>query len=393
MAQAPGGEGEGAPRKTNNYNKFEGMNSQDGRYGVADNEMFLLENIMRVSPRKLHSVPGPGPIIGQFPPPTSCFPPPQTLTEVAYLGASIDVANPNNCASQMGVFDNTGGEVIYKLTHVNFVDSTTVYKIANGVVTDLGLPAWITGGSIGLCPNYATGESDRPGFVHTHGSFFWDDWNANLQVTISFAGSGTDPNTATRRGFAVFGNFIYCDFATDVGPPNGPCITQHNATTGAWIQKSVAPYDFNVWLTPVSICANASHVFLLFHHNTAPLTPPTIDTILVYNASDLSLVTSFDLSGNTWEAMHMVRDDMIYIIRSAVAPPGPGAYVDIHYVRDILTAPSQVTLCENILLSPGDAVDVGQNFSLYDKIIGGQTFLYYAQSFNSAVHKIGPVLC
>lgn|SRR5262245_62138877 len=49
----------GPPRKTKTYRRFEGMNSQRERYGVSDDEMFYLENIMRVAPKKLHSVPGP----------------------------------------------------------------------------------------------------------------------------------------------------------------------------------------------------------------------------------------------------------------------------------------------------------------------------------------------
>lgn len=60
MAQAPDKEEGAAPRKTTTYNKFEGMESQNERYNVKQNEMFWIENIMRTGPRKLSSVPGPG---------------------------------------------------------------------------------------------------------------------------------------------------------------------------------------------------------------------------------------------------------------------------------------------------------------------------------------------
>lgn len=55
MAQAD----DSAPRKTTTYKRFEGMASQNERYNTKPDEMFWLENIMRVSPKRLHSVPGP----------------------------------------------------------------------------------------------------------------------------------------------------------------------------------------------------------------------------------------------------------------------------------------------------------------------------------------------
>jgi hypothetical protein len=64
---AEGGEDEQSPKKTTTYQRFEGMNSQKSRYGVPDNEMFWLENIMRVAPKKLHSVPGPTAKLATYP--------------------------------------------------------------------------------------------------------------------------------------------------------------------------------------------------------------------------------------------------------------------------------------------------------------------------------------
>ena len=60
-------EAQGPPRKTTTYNEFDGMNSQDGRYGVEKNEFFYLENIMRIADGKLRSVPGPTAIVASFP--------------------------------------------------------------------------------------------------------------------------------------------------------------------------------------------------------------------------------------------------------------------------------------------------------------------------------------
>ena len=63
MAQQDGGES----RKTTTYKEFNGMNSQDARYGVERNEFFFLENIMRVADGKLHSVSGPSTILATYP--------------------------------------------------------------------------------------------------------------------------------------------------------------------------------------------------------------------------------------------------------------------------------------------------------------------------------------
>jgi hypothetical protein len=66
MAQAPD-KPEGAPRKTTTYKEFEGMNSQDARYGCEKSELFFMENVMRVGDGKLKSVPGPSAILATFP--------------------------------------------------------------------------------------------------------------------------------------------------------------------------------------------------------------------------------------------------------------------------------------------------------------------------------------
>lgn len=60
-------EPEGPPRTSKNVNDFVGMNSQDGRWGNEDAEFFWLENVMRVGPGKLKSVPGPSGIVASYP--------------------------------------------------------------------------------------------------------------------------------------------------------------------------------------------------------------------------------------------------------------------------------------------------------------------------------------
>jgi hypothetical protein len=58
---------EEAPRKTTTLKEFSGMNTQDLRFGVEDNEFAWLENIMRVGDGKLHSVPGPTAELARYP--------------------------------------------------------------------------------------------------------------------------------------------------------------------------------------------------------------------------------------------------------------------------------------------------------------------------------------
>src|SRR5215831_1244039 len=52
-------EAQGPPRKTTTYNKYSTMASQNQGEGTKEDEFFWLENIMRVAPHKLHSIPGP----------------------------------------------------------------------------------------------------------------------------------------------------------------------------------------------------------------------------------------------------------------------------------------------------------------------------------------------
>ena len=56
-------EQQGAPRKSTTYKDFQGMNSQDERYGCEDSEFFWLENVMRVGDGKLRSIPGPSAVL------------------------------------------------------------------------------------------------------------------------------------------------------------------------------------------------------------------------------------------------------------------------------------------------------------------------------------------
>lgn len=83
---ADDGQSAGPPRKTTTYNRFSTMASENERYNTKQDEFFWLENIMRVAPHKLHSVPGPGPAT-RFPfiIPGECpdeVPVPQTLNVV-----------------------------------------------------------------------------------------------------------------------------------------------------------------------------------------------------------------------------------------------------------------------------------------------------------------------
>jgi len=58
----------GPERKTTTYKQFSTMNSQDGRFGVEQDEFFYLENIMRVGDSKLRSLSGPTATKAVFPP-------------------------------------------------------------------------------------------------------------------------------------------------------------------------------------------------------------------------------------------------------------------------------------------------------------------------------------
>jgi hypothetical protein len=394
MAQAPQQGGGGAPRQNKTVKQFQGMNTQNRRNAIPEGSFAWLENIQPIGPGNLHSIPGRGTgathlPVTTIPPPTTCFPPAQVLTEVAYLGAQIDIDFGSLCMSMGLVETNSGGETIYELIrHSGTV--TEVFSIINGVVTDLGLPSWIDSATVGICPNYIAGNALEPAFIHGLGGPRYDNYNLSTQVTFDFTGSNST-GSATRTPWAQGGNFVYLGwYANNSNTEMG--IVKMNKTTGAFDSRFDSGYGDGFWVSPISIGVFGNNLYYILKHFNVAFTPPAFQRLFVIDTATMTEITHYDLT-DEWNTMFVIRDDLIYLQRPAVAPPGPGPYVDIHYIKNVLTVPQEVTLCDNILLSTGDAVPIGQNFVLYAGLIGNQTFLYYGQSFNAAIHKIGPIVC
>jgi hypothetical protein len=131
---------EGPPRKTTPFNKFSGMASQNDRYNIKDDEMFWLENIMRTGPRKLSSVPGPGPQISLFGNVSAIFPPIISGANcVEFTGSDQQFVNNNNC----GYFFNLCVPAIYvgvdsggnAYTQVKYKDNATGTAMSGPVLS------------------------------------------------------------------------------------------------------------------------------------------------------------------------------------------------------------------------------------------------------------------
>lgn len=124
---------EGPPRKTETYNTFEGMNTQNERYGIEKEWFAWLENIMWVGPHKLHSVPGPRAIaimpVPPIPPPTPC-PPDTTVTHID-TGFTLSLTISSVVLDQVTDPDNP---VAYSFTGFNRTNYMQKFNLMNHVV-------------------------------------------------------------------------------------------------------------------------------------------------------------------------------------------------------------------------------------------------------------------
>lgn len=316
-----------------------------------------------------------------------CFPELQSLTEVAYLGAQIDIDNGAICSSVGFIEANSGGEKIHELA-IGSSDGRTMFVITNGVITNPGAPGFLSADfASAICPNVLTGNADRPAFLYGFNGIHLVDFDASTDVVQNPSGSNTNHNTATRRVWALGGNNFYTGWATR-DDATGICVVKFNAATGAYAAKSVGHPD---WRAPQSLGVDSSgRVYYLIQH----VGPPITQHIYVYDGNDLSEIAHYDLAANYWNAMAVLRPELVYLIRSAASPPDLlHVYVDLHYIKNIFTSPQEVTVADGVQLSLGDAVDVGQNFGLWAHVINGELFLYYGQSANGAIHKFGPIVC
>ena len=224
MAEAPG-----ASRKTTTYKDFEGMASENERYNVKPNEMFFLENIMRIAPHKLHSVPGPG-FPFHFPAATICT----DSTERGQQSLTIDIAfdqenarPTGNNRTSWGFINNgeiytlegtatcAGGNMGYdnvccQINHyVN--DNPTVSQILPLPVEDPFAPFI----------NTRLGASDQPVWCAQSNAF------GGIRVYYGIGATFVDYHTPATNGgghqvsaFAIKGNELWCFVPShlDVGP-------------------------------------------------------------------------------------------------------------------------------------------------------------------------------
>lgn len=160
MAQAPPS---GPPRKTTTLKQFSTMASQNERFNTKPDEFFWLENIMRVAPHKLHSVPGPRsiqtyPIVQPTCP--NDFPAAQSLAVVC-------------CYNAQDVWANSAGAFCFVAPDESFICTSSEasgfgqgpYPVSSPLMWRLWKPTAPTGPSCALTDITATEAVPMPGGI------------------------------------------------------------------------------------------------------------------------------------------------------------------------------------------------------------------------------------
>ena len=322
---------EGAPRKSKTYRDFSGMNSQNERYKIGDDEFFWMENIMRVGPRKLHSVPGPTPPLSFFPVELGCppdtFPGSQTLTLVDCFRQSTGIPNGtmSNVRANWGFVGNHD-EIISLLENASFVPPTTQYPNPgkyqvihwiNGVGTSVTPIPPPSSGSGGNCDsiNIGPGHSDELSYCYEgHDAANLSNWFIYFswpkQTATSCRMRDADPaGYDGLKNWAKEGNNIY-EMVISSGAPANNYLLDFDATTGAFNQKTLL-----FTAIPGTILRSINAVGNLIY----VLRQDTTDDYTLYrvNRSDLSIASTTTIpnppSGSLLD-MFVVSDSAAYFI-------------------------------------------------------------------------------
>lgn len=400
MAEAPGGEDESSPRKTTTYNRFEGMNSQKSRYGVPDNEMFWLENIMRVAPKKLHSVPGPTGNLATFPIITPGCPETTVPTGTQNL-SSVHCYNYN-----------TGNES----SQLNFVGGNPAtgsesFVVSSATNSGVGIPY----STAGTNPNMkqATGETLNPISVlpltggPISGTFYGQSAQAGSsghsdELSILFHMTDLTPQFMGQGSAKVY--FNYSSGAVTY------LLYQAGSVTGAWAKRgtrfwdiagqasghTLERYDMTTGGNPVfyadmglsdnlnilSLSATDNFLYMLY------TTGASTCTIYKLNLDTMAEVAHWDLTGTFGGSRQMAvaSDDLLYLIAGGWSfgyfQPSTGTATLIDTVPDDSACISTLT----------PSAVTGQTSFQYNK---GYFYMGYGGfgTGSTNVVKVGPLVC
>jgi hypothetical protein len=267
-------EPQGPPRKTNTYNSFSTMASNNQREGVKPDEFFWLENIMRVAPHKLHSVPGPSSPVGFYPIPiTHC---PDDAPGVQSLDAVCCYQNT------LWVFPSgTASSCCYIPPDLNFWCTSSLqsgtgsspYPVSVPQDWYLWKPLQPTGPSCDLVDITAT-DAILPA-PHTITSFITQGGQAGRS-------GKSDENSYFLQVSGDLGN----PYAAYFGQSSGftPLIDTYNCTHGGF--GPWTKYGGFYWSQV--FCTGANDIFLKYWSVPGGVEQPTVATISIGGVADPS---------------------------------------------------------------------------------------------------------
>lgn len=318
MAEAPG-----PPRKSTTYQRQEGMNSQRERFGVKPNEMFWLENVMRVAPKKLHSVPGPRQVaFFPIPVPPECIDATPRGQQILNIELIFDnqhsYANDPNILvphSAYGLFVEVDG-TFYSMTGDaqcaggNMAYTTGCLSVGKFINFDPNVnshPPIVPPEDIFLpAVNTMNGPSDEPMYCFFGGATV-DCYYINDDVHIQFTNAAFPTTSLNPRHFAKKGDRIYFNPVQTfgVGTPRNIMVFEDRANTLIMQWNALQNFFFDSFY-PTDNFFYALGIALDF------------STVKVYrlDLNDGSLVSSFDVSGIAAVGMFPVNDDLIYVLTS-----------------------------------------------------------------------------
>ena len=310
-------ESESAPRKTTTYRDFEGMASQNERYNVKPNEMFFLENIMRIAPHKLHSVRGPG-FPFHFPAATICT----DSTERGQQSLTIDIAFDQENARPTGNNRTSWGFInngeIYTLEgtatceggnmgYDNVCCQINHYINDNPVVSQI-LPLPIVD-PFAPFVNSRLGVSDQTCWAANSNAF------GGIRVYYNIGANFVDYHTPSNNGgghgvsaFAIKGNELWCFVPShlDVGP--AVCeVTVFDRALGTLL------HDYPVYGTADRAVSNMQLTTNFCYVLSTDGTFTTVDKI---DRSTGMIVSSFDVTNILAQFVAVQSDNLIYLVCS-----------------------------------------------------------------------------
>lgn len=262
MAEAPG-----PPRKSTTYQRQEGMNSQRERFGVKPNEMFWLENVMRVAPKKLHSVPGPRNLtFFPRPVPPVCEDTTERGQQLLTMVLQFDNANsfplPASIVhSAYGLYVTVDGEYYSMTGNANCAGGNMAYTDGCVVVshfTDFNPnvfdhPPLVPPQNVSLpAVNVMNGPSDEPMYCFQNGGsvdlyYINDDFHVQHLFTVAPPNTGLNPNHFAKKGDLIYYNPIQ---TVGIGDPRRIVVyeARANVFVAKWATLSNRLFD-SFWPT------------------------------------------------------------------------------------------------------------------------------------------------